>query len=221
MRWPRPGEISLAHRGVLFLDELPEFGTRVLEVMRQPMEDKIVTISRAQGTLTFPANFMLMAAMNPCPCGYFGDPVKECTCSLSMVSRYQKRISGPLLDRIDIHVEVPRVDYDKLSSDRLGETSAAIRERVGAARDIQRRRFEGTELACNADMGPAEVRQYCEVDQAGKSLLRAAMQQLAMSARAYHRILKLARTIADLAGSERIETAHLAEAIQYRPRRQM
>ncbi len=220
-RWPRPGEISLAHRGVLFLDELPEFGTRVLEVMRQPMEDKIVTISRAQGTLTFPANFMLLAAMNPCPCGYFNDPVKECTCSLSMVSRYQKRISGPLLDRIDIHVEVPRVDYDKLSSDRLGEPSAAIRERVGTARDIQRQRFEGTELACNADMGPAEVRQYCEVDQAGKSLLRAAMQQLAMSARAYHRILKLARTIADLAGSERIETAHLAEAIQYRPRRQV
>jgi magnesium chelatase family protein len=220
-RWPRPGEISLAHRGVLFLDELPEFGTRVLEVMRQPMEDKIVTISRAQGTLTFPANFMLLAAMNPCPCGYFNDPVKECTCSLSMVSRYQKRISGPLLDRIDIHVEVPRVDYDKLSSDRLGEPSAAIRERVGAARDIQRQRFEGTELACNADMGPAEVRQYCKVDQAGKSLLRAAMQQLAMSARAYHRILKLARTIADLAGSERIETVHLAEAIQYRPRRQV
>jgi magnesium chelatase family protein len=220
-RWPRPGEISLAHRGVLFLDELPEFGTRVLEVMRQPMEDKVVTISRAQGTLTFPANFMLIAAMNPCPCGYFGDPVKECTCSLSMVSRYQKRISGPLLDRIDIHVEVPRVDYDKLSSDRLGEPSAAMRERVEAARGIQRRRFEGTELACNADMGPAEVRQCCEVDQAGKSLLRAAMQQLAMSARAYHRILKLARTIADLAGSERIETAHLAEAIQYRPRRQM
>jgi len=220
-RWPRPGEISLAHRGVLFLDELPEFGTRVLEVMRQPMEDKIVTISRAQGTLTFPANFMLIAAMNPCPCGYFGDPVKECTCSLSMVSRYQKRISGPLLDRMDIHIEVPRVDYDKLSSDRLGEPSAAMRERVEAARGIQRRRFEGTELACNADMGPAEVRQYCEVDQAGKSLLRAAMQQLAMSARAYHRILKLARTIADLAGSERIETAYLAEAIQYRPRRQV
>ncbi|MFB0535842.1 MAG: ATP-binding protein, partial [Anaerolineae bacterium] len=152
---------------------------------------------------------------------YFGDPVKECTCSLSIVSRYQKRISGPLLDRMDIHIEVPRVDYDKLSSDRLGEPSASIRERVEAARGIQRRRFKETELACNADMGPAEVRQYCEVDQAGKSLLRAAMQQLAMSARAYHRILKLARTIADLAGSERIETTYLAEAIQYRPRRQM
>ena len=220
-RWPRPGEISLAHRGVLFLDELPEFGSRVLEVMRQPMEDKVVTISRAQGTLTFPANFMLIAAMNPCPCGYFGDPVRECTCSLGMVSKYQKRVSGPLMDRIDIHVEVPRVEYDKLSSDRLGEPSAKIRARVERAREMQRQRFEGTRLACNADMGPAEVRQFCEVDAAGKSLLRAAMQQLQMSARAYHRILKLARTIADLARSERIETAHLAEAIQYRPRRQV
>ncbi|MDY7039442.1 MAG: YifB family Mg chelatase-like AAA ATPase [Chloroflexota bacterium] len=220
-RWPRPGEISLAHRGVLFLDELPEFGSRVLEVMRQPMEDKMVTISRAQGTLTFPANFMLIAAMNPCPCGYFSDPGRECTCSLGMVSKYQKRVSGPLMDRIDIHVEVPRVEYDKLSSDRPGEPSARIRARVEKARERQRRRFAETRLACNADMGPAEVRQFCAVDEAGKSLLRAAMQQLQMSARAYHRILKLARTIADLAGSEGIETTHLAEAIQYRPRRQM
>ncbi|MBC7252139.1 MAG: YifB family Mg chelatase-like AAA ATPase [Anaerolineae bacterium] len=220
-RWPRPGEISLAHRGVLFLDELPEFGSRVLEVMRQPMEDKVVTISRAQGALTFPANFMLVAAMNPCPCGYFGDPVRECTCSMGMVSKYQKRVSGPLMDRIDIHIEVPRVEYEKLSSDRLGEPSAKIRARVEKARERQRQRFAGTHLACNADMGPAEVRQFCQVDAAGQSLLRAAMQQLQMSARAYHRILKLARTIADLAGSERIETVHLAEAIQYRPRRQL
>jgi len=220
-RWPRPGEISLAHRGVLFLDELPEFGSRVLEVMRQPMEDKVVTISRAQGTLTFPANFMLIAAMNPCPCGYFGDPERECTCSMGMVSKYQKRVSGPLMDRIDIHIEVPRVEYEKLSSDRLGEPSAKIRARVERARERQRQRFAGTHLACNADMGPAEVRQFCRVDAAGQSLLRAAMQQLQMSARAYHRILKLARTIADLAGSERIETVHLAEAIQYRPRRQV
>ncbi len=220
-RWPRPGEISLAHRGVLFLDELPEFGQRGLETLRQPLEDKVVTISRAQGSLTFPANFMLIAAMNPCPCGYFGDAEKECTCSLSTVSHYQKRISGPLLDRIDIHVDVPRVAYDKLSGDRLGEPSATIRQRVEKARDIQRRRFEGTALSCNADMGPAEVRQYCPVDEAGQSLLRAAMRQLSMSARAYHRILKLARTIADLAGVERIETAHLAEAIQYRPKRQV
>ena len=220
-RWPRPGEISLAHRGVLFLDELPEFGMRTLEVLRQPLEDHIVTISRAAGTLTFPANFMLIAAMNPCPCGYFGDPVKECTCSLSMVSRYQKRISGPLLDRVDIHIEVPRVEYDKLTDARLGEKSEDIRARVERAREVQRQRFEGTTLRCNADMGPAEVREYCQIDEAGRSLLKAAMQQLAMSARAFHRVLKLARTIADLAGSERIETAHLAEAIQYRPRRQM
>jgi magnesium chelatase family protein len=225
-RWPRPGEISLAHRGVLFLDELPEFGTRTLEVLRQPMEDHVVTISRAAGTLSFPANFMLIASMNPCPCGYFGDPVHECTCSLSMVGRYQKRISGPLLDRIDIHVEVPRVKYEKLADDRLSEPSAVIRARVEAARERQRARFEKLDtrgnaaLQCNADMGPAEVRHFCQVDAAGKSLLKAAMQQLGMSARAYHRILKLARTIADLAGSAGIETAHLAEAIQYRPRRQ-
>ena len=227
--WPRPGEISLAHRGVLFLDELPEFGTRNLETLRQPIEDKVVTISRATGTLTFPASFMLIAAMNPCPCGYYGDSERECTCSPQMISRYQKRISGPMMDRIDIHCEVPRVDYDKLTSSRLGEPSEAIRKRVEAAREVQRVRFdgsnpehgvEGRRLTCNADMGPAEVRQYCEVDGAGKALLRAAMQQLQMSARAYHRILKLARTIADLAGSEVIQTAHLAEAIQYRPRRQ-
>jgi magnesium chelatase family protein len=220
-RVPHPGEISLAHRGVLFLDELPEFGTRMLEMLRQPLEDKQLTIARSSGSLTFPASFMLIAAQNPCPCGYHNDPVKECTCSSAMVSRYQKRISGPLLDRIDIHIEVPRVEYEKLSDDRLGEPSAAIRERVEAARERQRRRFKGTSLLSNADMGPAEVREFCPVDDAGKSLLRAAMQQLHMSARAYHRILKLARTIADLAGSEEIETAHLAEAIQYRPRRQM
>ncbi|MCL4488712.1 MAG: YifB family Mg chelatase-like AAA ATPase [Chloroflexi bacterium] len=218
-RWPHPGEISLAHRGVLFLDELPEFDSRSLEVMRQPLEDRIVTIARAQGSLTFPANFMLVAAMNPCPCGYYNDPVKECTCSATNVLRYQKRISGPLLDRIDIHVEVPRVDYEKLSGDRLGETSETIRTRVETARQRQRRRFEGTALQCNGDMGPAEVRLYCAIDAASKSLLRAAMQQMQLSARAFHRILKLARTIADLAGCDNIETPHLAEAIQYRPRR--
>ena len=171
--WPHPGEISLAHRGVLFLDELPEFGPRVLEVMRQPIEDKVVTISRAQGSLTFPANFQLIAAMNPCPCGYYGDPVKPCTCAAGMVTKYQKRISGPLLDRIDIHIEVPRVEYDKLSDQRLGEPSEAIQKRVETAREIQRRRFtdRGTggrpsaptiSAACNADMSPAQVRKQCK-----------------------------------------------------------
>jgi magnesium chelatase family protein len=204
---------------VLFLDELPEFGTRTLEGLRQPLEDGVVSISRATGTLTFPSRFMLIAAMNPCPCGYYGDPVRECTCSMSMISRYQKRISGPLLDRIDIHVEVPRVDYDKLTDNRMGEPSQAIQARVERARGGQRERFADASPTCNAEMGPSEVRKICHLDEMGRSLVRAAMQQLGMSARAFHRILKLARTIADLAGSEGIETAHLAEAIQYRPRR--
>jgi magnesium chelatase family protein len=216
--WPHPGEISLAHRGVLFLDELPEFGPRVLEVMRQPIEDRIVTISRAQGSLTFPANFQLIAAMNPCPCGYYGDPVKPCTCSSSIVTRYQKRISGPLLDRIDIHVQVPRVNYEKLSDNRMGESSANVRARVEAARDIQRSRFKGTDLTCNADMRPAEVRQFCQLDDTGRALMKTAMAQLQLTARAYHRVLKLARTIADLAKCNTIGSQHLAEALQYRPR---
>ena len=217
--WPRPGEISLAHRGVLFLDELPEFGTRTLEGLRQPLEDGRISIARSTGTLTFPCRFMLIAAMNPCPCGYWGDPVRECTCSPSTVTRYQKRISGPLLDRIDIHVEVPRVNVDKLTDKRLGEPSAAIRKRVDRARETQQRRFEKLPITCNAEMGPSEVRTICELDETGRALVKAAMKQLQMSARAFHRILKLARTIADLSGSERIETAHLAEAVQYRPRR--
>lgn len=225
-RWPHPGEISLSHRGVLFLDELPEFDSRSLEGLRQPLEDKIVTVSRVSGSLTFPANFMLVAALNPCPCGYYQDPVKECTCSPSAIARYQKRISGPLLDRIDIHITVPRVEFEKLSGDRLGEPSENIRARVERAREIQRERFAhynnsaGASLQVNADMGPAEVRQFCELDESGKQLMRAAMKQMNMSARAFHRILKLARTIADLAESRRIETHHLAEAVQYRPRNQ-
>ena len=217
--WPHPGEISLAHRGVLFLDEFPEFGTRVLEVLRQPIEDKFVTISRAQGSLTFPANFQLVAAMNPCPCGYFGDAIKPCTCSGMVVTKYQKRISGPMLDRIDIHIDVPRVDYEKLSEERLGETSATIRGRVELARQIQRLRFEGKKnVSANADMHIAEVRQFCVLDEVGQSLMRTAMNQLQLSARGYHRVLKLGRTIADLAGSEVIQPVHLAEALQYRSR---
>ncbi len=217
-RMPRPGEISLAHRGVLFLDELPEFGQNVLEVLRQPLEDKVVTISRALGTITYPANFMLVASMNPCPCGYYGDPVRECTCSANAISRYQKRISGPLMDRIDIHVEVPRVDYEKLADKRQVETSENIRKRVQRARERQLERFAGTRLTCNAEMGAAEVHQFCQTDATSEKLLKAAMQQLHLSARAYHRVLKLARSIADLAGSDVIAANHVAEAIQYRPR---
>ncbi len=217
-KWPHPGEISMAHRGVLFLDEFPEFGQATLELLRQPLEDGIVTISRAQGSVTFPAQFMLVAAMNPCPCGFYGDATKECSCSSTLVSKYQKRISGPMLDRIDIHVDVPRVAYDKLAGDGQGETSEQIRARVEAARGRQRERFRGTSLTCNADMGPSEVRTHCRVEGSAQSILKAAVSQMHLSARAYHRILKVARTIADLEGSAQISAAHVAEAVQYRPR---
>jgi magnesium chelatase family protein len=216
--WPRPGEISLSHRGVLFLDEFPEFSHMSLESLRQPVEDKVVTISRAQGSVTFPANFMLVAAMNPCPCGYYGDPVKECKCSSGEISRYQKRISGPLLDRIDIFIEVPRVEYEKLTDDTPGESSEKVGARVEAARRIQQRRFEGTRLTCNTEMTPIEVKEFCHVDPPSQSLLRTAMKQLHLTARAFHRILKLARTIADLDNADIIKANHLAEALQYRQR---
>jgi magnesium chelatase family protein len=217
---PRPGEISLAHRGVLFLDELPEFGQRMLDVLRQPMEDKVVTISRAQGSLTFPANFMLVGAMNPCPCGYAGDNLRQCTCMPAAITNYQKRISGPLLDRIDIHAHVPRVDFQKLSSQRQGESSEIIRARVETARQRQTERFAGTRLVSNADMTPAEIRQFCKLDAPCEQLMKTAMRQMRLTARGYHRVLKLSRTIADLDGVENIMQHHIAEALQYRAKEQ-
>lgn len=216
--WPRPGEVTLAHRGVLFLDELPEFGQNVLEVLRQPIEDKAVTISRAQGRVTFPANFMLIGAMNPCPCGYFGDPFRACTCAPAAVARYRNRISGPLLDRIDIILPVPRVDYEKLTADAVAEESAQVRRRVEAARERQRRRFGESPVQCNADMGPSEVWQHCRLDDATQAMAKAAMDSLHLSARAYHRTLKLARTIADLAGLDLIGGEHFLQAMNYRQR---
>lgn len=216
---PKPGEVSLSHRGVLFLDEINEFSSKALEVLRQPIEDKIVTISRAKSTLTFPANFLLVSAQNPCPCGYFGDPVKPCTCTPTMITRYQSKISGPLLDRIDIHVDVPRVDYDKLMSMERGETSAAVRARVERARERQRQRFaDHPGLYANADMGAGEIQQMCVLTPDARQLAELTVRRMQLSARAYHRVLKLSRTIADLDGKEVIETHHVAEAVQYRPK---
>ncbi len=215
--YPHPGEISLAHNGVLFLDELPEFKRTVLEVMRQPMEDRIVTISRARLTVEYPASFMLVASMNPCPCGYYNHPDKDCSCAPGIVQRYLNRISGPLLDRIDIHVEVVPVPFRELSGDRKSEKSEAIRERVVAARKIQEKRYESSKgIYCNAQMTSKQLRQICRLDETGNILLKNAMEKLSLSARAYDRILKVARTIADLDNSEEIKTDHLAEAIQYR-----
>ncbi len=215
-QWPRPGEISLSHHGVLFLDEFPEFGHVALESLRQPMEDRTVTVSRVHGSVTFPASFMLAAAMNPCPCGYYGDPFKECKCSSGEILRYHKKISGPLLDRIDIFIDVPHIDYEKIVEDRPAEGSEKVRERVRVAHGRQLERFQGTKLSCNADMTPREVKEFCTVESAAQSLLYAAMKQLHLTARAFHRILKLSRTIADLEGSDIIRTHHVAEALQYR-----
>ena len=214
----RPGEITMSHRGVLFLDELPEFTHTALESLRQPLEDKVVTISRVAGSVTYPASFMLVAAMNPCPCGFHTDPRRQCTCSPATVARYQKRISGPLLDRIDVFVEVPPVEYERLVEPEASEDSKNSRERVERAREVQRERFHDHGFLCNSEMGPAQVWKNCSLDDNAKGLLQAATQKLSLSARAFHRILKVSRTIADLEGAENIATSHLAEALQYRPR---
>ena len=214
---PHPGEISLAHNGVLFLDELPEFKRTALEVMRQPVEDRHVTITRSKMSVAFPAGFLLMAAMNPCPCGYYNHPTRECSCAPGIVQKYLNRISGPLMDRIDLHVEVTPVSFNELSSERKSENSATIRERVIKAREMQAKRFTGKDgLYCNAQMEAQMVQEICSITDVGKNLLNRAMQKLNLSARAYNRIIKVSRTIADLAGSEEIKTEHLAEAIQFR-----
>jgi magnesium chelatase family protein len=213
---PKPGEVSLAHNGVLFLDELPEFRKNVLEVLRQPMEDGHVTISRASSSVTYPANFMLVAAMNPCPCGFLGDPKRECTCSFVQVQRYRSRISGPLMDRIDIHMEVPSVPYKDLSGGTYGTSSAEMMHRVMDARQIQGLRFHGTSLHTNADMATRHIKRYCTIDDASSALLEKAMTRFGLSARAHSRILKIGRTIADLERSDLIQPHHVAEAIQYR-----
>jgi len=210
--YPRPGEITLSHRGVLFLDEFPEFPRSVLEALRQPLEDGIITVSRAQGSLIFPAKFILVAAQNPCPCGYWGDKHKHCICSPTQIMRYQKRVSGPLLDRIDLHIEVPRLEYEKLTEAQSGETSQQIRARVEKAREIQLKRMGKT----NSEMSPKQIREYCRVTPEAKEILKSAVNSLHLSARQFTRILKVSRTIADLACSERIERDHLAEALQFR-----
>lgn len=216
--FPRPGEISLAHRGVLFLDEFLEFPKNVLENLRQPLEDGIVSVSRAAGTLKFPARFVLVAAMNPCPCGFLSDPDKECVCNQSAVIKYQKKASGPLMDRIDLHIEVPRVKIKKLESGQLAESSKEIRKRVQKARDVAGARLKEDGIIDNSEMNSELIKKHCVLDNEGKQLLRQAVDSLHLSARAYHRILKLARTIADLAEAEKILTEHVAEALQYRPR---
>jgi len=213
---PRPGEVSLAHHGVLFLDELPEFRRSSLEVLRQPMEDGVVTISRAATAVTYPARFMLVAAMNPCPCGYATDPTHDCMCPAPQVQRYRARISGPLLDRIDLHVEVPPLRYRELAAEAQAEPSDRVRTRVTSARAIQQERFRRTRTFCNAHMSARQIRRHCQLGPEGQRLLEAALERLGLSARAHDRVLKVARTLADLDGQEAIRTVHLAEAIQYR-----
>ena len=213
---PQPGEISLAHNGILFLDELPEYSRSVLEVMRQPLEDREITIARSKYSVRYPANFMLIASMNPCPCGYYTHPTKECTCKPGEIKRYMSKISGPLLDRIDIHVEVLPVEFSDLSQKPKGESSAEIRDRVIKARAIQAKRFKGTSVYSNAMMGTRQIERYCVIDKRSRELLCAAIEKMNLSARAYHRILKVARTIADLEESDVLSFVHVSEAIQYR-----
>jgi magnesium chelatase family protein len=215
--WPQPGEISLAHNGVLFLDELPEFKRSVLEVLRQPIEDRVITISRARFTVEYPASFMMVASMNPCPCGFFNHPEKDCVCNTSSVQKYLNKISGPLMDRIDLHIEVVPVPFEKLSDVKDSESSKEIRSRVIRARQIQSDRFlDLDKVYCNAQMTSKMLRTYCSIKPDGQRILNTAMQKLGLSARAYDRILKVARTIADLDGQPGIENNHMAEAIQYR-----
>lgn len=215
---PRPGEVSLAHRGVLFLDEFPEFNRCVLEALRQPLEDGVITISRAAGTLKFPAEFMLVAAMNPCPCGFASDPTQRCICTTSQLQLYRKKISGPLLDRIDLVVDVPKISFEKLHGDELGETSSEVGARVGQAREIQRERLRAFGCHTNRQMTTPMLKMFCQLDDEGVKFMRSAMERLKLSARAFTRVLKVARTIADLTKSERIDVAHVAEALQFRPK---
>jgi magnesium chelatase family protein len=217
--FPRPGKISLAHRGVLFLDEFPEFSRAVLENLRQPLEDGMISVSRAQATLSFPARFTLVAAMNPCPCGNASDPEKLCSCSPASIIKYQRKISGPIIDRIDIHAEVPRMKFEKLNDRKVAEDSTSIRERVTAARKRQHARFKNLDgIITNSEMQNKHIKEFCQIGEKETNILRQAVNQLHLSARAFHRIIKIARTIADLAGAEAIEVPHLAEAIQYRQR---
>jgi len=213
---PRPGEVTLATHGVLFLDELPEYRRDVLEALRQPLEDRIVTVSRIRASITYPAKFQLVAAANPCYCGFFGDRLRECICTPYQVNKYRSKISGPLLDRLDLHVEVPRLTYQEMEGEKSGESAEIVRQRVWAARGRQLARFEGLGINCNAEMGLAELQKFCSLQREARLLLKEAYMSLALSARAHDRIIKIARTIADISGSEQIKAEHLAEAIQYR-----
>ena len=219
--WPRPGEISLAHRGVLFLDEFPEFSRDVLENLRQPLEESNITVSRAQGSITFPAQFLMVASMNPCPCGYLNDSLKECVCAPSHIIRYKRKLSGPLLDRIDLHVEVPRLKYEEMSYSHAGETSQAVRKRVEAARAVQASRFMDDSILTNREMSIRHIKKYCALDETAEKMMKNAVSSMGFSTRTYHRLLKISRTIADLDNSKNIKPNHLAEALQYRPREEV